>query len=200
MPSPSIRAINGRLGLHEPNALTTERSPFVPTIDTEPLRATYGVFIPDVVPAAAPTDLFQIRGSATKTIRVKALWVEGIATAASDITLRLIRRSAANTGGTSTAPVGVARDTTNDTATAFLLLYSVNPTALGAAVGVAGGGRVNLAVANSNVIDRVALVDNYLDTQAHVLRGPTQWLSLNLNGDPWPAGGVLNLHIIWSEE
>jgi hypothetical protein len=188
------------LGIHEPNALTTERPPFIPVIDTEPMRATYSVFIPGVVPAANPTDLFQIRGSATKIIRVKALWVEGIATAASDITLRLIRRSAANTGGTSTAPVGVARDTTNDPATAALALYSANPTALGGAVGVAGGGRLNLAVANSNLIDRVALADNYLDTQAHVLRGGAEWLSLNLNGDAWPAGGVLNLRIIWSEE
>lgn len=201
MPSPAIRAINGRLGLHDPNVFSTERAPFIEQTDNEPMRATYGLFLPGIVPAATPTDVLQIGGSATKTIRLKSIIVAGTATAASNIIVRLIRRSAANTGGTSTTPAPVSRDTTNDAATAVVRLYSANPTGLGAAVGsIADGGRLNLAPPANGSIDRLLVQYSWQMDQAFILRDATQFLSLNLNGDAWPAGGVLDISLAWTEE
>lgn len=200
MPSPAIRSVNGRLGLHEPNSLTTERAPFIEHTDNEPMRATYGVFITNFVPAATPTDVLQIYGSATKVIRVKSILIAGTATAASNIIANLIRRSTANSGGTSTVPVGVPRDTTNDTATAALRLYTVNPTALGTAVGTIDGGRLNLAPPANGSIDRLLFQYAWQMDQAFVLRGATQGLCLNLGGATWPAGGAMDISIAWTEE
>jgi hypothetical protein len=200
MPSPPVRAINGRLGLTDPNAFSAERSPFIEQTDNEPMRATYGLFLPGVTPAANPSDVLAIAGSATKIIRVKSILLAGTATAATNVIARLIRRSAANTGGTASAPVGVTRDTANDAATAALQLYSANPTGLGAAVGEVDGGRLNLAPAANGSIDRLLFQYSWQMDQAFVLRGASQFLCLNFNGGAWPAGGLLDISIMWTEE
>lgn len=200
MPSPLVRAINGRMGLHAPNDFPNESAPFIQHTDNEPMRATYGLFLPGVAPAANPTDVLVIAGSATKIIRVKSILLAGTATAAANVIARLIRRSAANTGGTASAPVGVTRDTSNDAGTAALQLYSANPTALGAAVGNVDGGRLNLAPAANGDIDRLLFQYSWQRDQAFVLRGASQFLCLNFNGDAWPAGGVLDISIMWTEE
>ena len=200
MPSPAIRAINGRMGLHEPNALPNERAPFIEQTDNEPMRATFGAFITGFAPAATPTDILVFRGSATKIIRVKSILIMGTAAAASNIIVNLIRRSALNTGGT-TAPVPlVSRDSTNDAATCDATRYSANPTGLGTAVGVVDGGRLNLAPAANGSIDRLLFQYAWQMDQAFVLRGVSEFLAVNLGGAAWPAGGALDISIALTEE
>src|SRR5580658_7995356 len=80
-------------------------------------------------PAAATTDIFTIAGSASKIIRVTKIVIGGAnSSAAAQFNPVIVRRSAVDTGGTSTAPTAMARDTLNTGATAVLALYTANPT------------------------------------------------------------------------
>lgn len=200
MPSPAIRAINGRMGLHEPNALPSERAPFIEQTDNEPMRATYGAFITGFVPAATPTDVLAFGGSASKVIRIKSILIAGTATAASNIIVNLIRRSAANTGGSPVAVPAVSRDTSNDAALAAVSRFTANPSGLGAAVGAIDGGRLNLAPAANGSIDRLLFQYAWQMDQAFVLRGVNEFLAINLGGAAWPAGGALDISMAWTEE
>lgn len=200
MPSPSLRSINGRMGLHDPNAFPTERSPFIEQTDNEPMRATFGAFITGFTPAATPTDVLLFQGSASKVIRVKSVLLMGTATAASNIIVNLIRRSAANTGGTAVAVPAVTRDSTNDVATCTVNRYTANPSALGTAVGTIDGGRLNLAPAANGSIDRLFFQYAWQMEQAFVLRGTSEFLAINLGGAAWPSGGALDISLAWTEE
>ena len=171
----------------------------IPVADNEPLRATYAMFITGYVPPANPTDFLTITPSGSKLARIKSLVFAGAATAASNIIVNVMRRSTANTGGTSAAKVGVPRDTLNDASTMNIQLYSANPTSLGTAVGTIDGGRLNLAPAANGGIDRLIYQYSWLNDQALIVR-PNDFLALNLAGAAWPAGGVLDFGVMWSEE
>jgi hypothetical protein len=172
----------------------------VPITDSEPQRATYGLFVAGLAPAATPTDVIVLQGSATKVIRLKSIMIAGTATAAANVIAYLIRRSTANTGGTSTTPAGVLRDTGSDAVTATVRQYSANPSGLGTAVGTIDGGRLNLAPAANGSIDRLLFQYTWQMDQAMVLRGASEFLALNFNGAAWPAGGVLDISLMWTEE
>lgn len=70
-------------------------------------KATYAAAIVGLASVAAATDLFTITGSASKTVRITRVSISGLATSASAIAVPLIKRSAANTGGTATSPASV---------------------------------------------------------------------------------------------
>ena len=171
----------------------------VPVCDNEPLRATYGMFITGYTPAANPTDFLTITPSGSKIARIKSLVFAGAATTASNIIVNVIRRSTANTGGTSAAKIGVPRDTQNDASAMNIQLYSANPASLGTIVGTIDGGRLNLAPAANGGIDRLIYQYSWLNDQALIVR-PGDFLSLNLAGAAWPAAGILDFGIMWSEE
>ena len=203
MPSPRILNRLGQavLGLRDNagfNSALEDTS--VAITDNEPQRATYGLFLSGIAPAATPTDLLVVQGSATKIIRIKSIMIAGTATSAANIIANLIRRSAANTGGTVVAATAVARDTGNDAATATVNRYTANASALGTAVGTIDGGRLNLAPAANGSIDRLMFQYTWQMDQAMVLRGVSQYLALNLGGAAWPAGGVLDISMMWTEE
>lgn len=148
-------------------------------------------------PAAAPTDVLVLQGSASKLIRVRKIMVSGLATTAGQLVCNLIRRSAANTGGTSTTPAGVSLHPGNGTATGVVWLYTANPSALGSAVGTLLSFRVNMGVATA-IGPQVQF--DFRGTQGIVLRGTSDYLAFNFGGGTVPAGGVLDFNIIWSEE
>lgn len=79
-------------------------------------------------------NLYCITGSATKTVKIKGIRVSAVATAAIVGDVSIVLRSAANTGGTSTAPTVVKMDQTNAAPTATVAAYTVAPTP-GAAIG-----------------------------------------------------------------
>lgn len=200
MPSPRLRSRNGQLSLAVDPLGSGPHEDGIYVTDNEPQRATFGYFATGIVPAANPTDLLVLRGSATKVVRLKSLLIMGTATAASNIICNLIRRSAANTGGTASNPAGIPRDTNNDAVSAQLSLYSANPAALGTAVGNVDGGRLNLAPAANGSIDRLMFQYAWQMDQALVLRGVSEFLALNLGGVAWPAGGALDISMMWTEE
>jgi hypothetical protein len=149
-------------------------------------------------PVATASDIFYISGSATKTIRIASIQIQATQTTASYRDILLIKRSTANSGGTSTAPTKISHDSTDVASTVgSLLAYTANPT-VGTPVGTIisrklfisttslGGGELNLDFTGSL-------------TKAVVLRGTAEGLAINLNAVT-SAGNLFAITIHWTEE
>ena len=159
---------------------------------------TYGATMNGLALAALATDVFTISGSATKTIRINKISFAAIQTTAGQVAILLIRRSTANTAGTSTSPVNVTYDTANVASTAVSLAYTANPT-LGTAVGAVYSSRVFVpGAATATDAQGLFLVGGDVGQQYFTLRGVAQQLCINLNGVTL-AGGSANISIEWTE-
>jgi hypothetical protein len=166
-------------------------------------RATYSASAGPITFAATATDIFTIAGSATKTIRVTKLVVEMTETTAATETILLIKRSAANTGGTVAHPTGVPNDSNNAAATAVITTYTANPTTLGAAVGTMVTRLARIPPATAFTVPPsetgIILVDAVRPSQAIVLRGVAQVLAINFGGGT-AAGNSTGYYVEWTEE
>ena len=164
---------------------------------------TYSSTIAVLAPAATATDIFTLTGSATRNIKVRRIVVDGIKTATSHEVVQIIKRSTANTGGTSTTPAAVPHDSTNAAATAVARAYTANPT-LGTAVGTILAKRVVFKAqtpANAQSVGAGTVFDERFGdaNQAIILRGVNDVLAVNLNGVTL-TGGSVNVTVEWSEE
>ena len=167
-------------------------------VNTEGQKATYSYAAEGITPVATPTDLLTLTGSATKTGRLTRLSVNGLATAAGSIPLILIKRSTADSGGTSTTPAGVPHDSNDAAASLTLNQYSANPAALGTAVGNLRAKKLALPLAGTPGNEVVWEFNR--QSRFPVLRGTAQQLALNLAGATLPAGTALDFDIEWTEE
>lgn len=161
---------------------------------------TYGAAIAGFAYAANGTDIFTISGSATKTIRIKHISIDGTQTSTNARTVILNKRSTANVGGTSTVLTSVPYDSTNLPATATVRYYTANPTTLGTLVGAFHNEKLIIGAANS--ADSDALVFSTIDSSASqdiTLRGPSEFLCVNMNGVT-STGNLMNIDIMWTEE
>ena len=172
---------------------------------TRPVRVTNGTVntyaaAATFTYAANGTDIFTITGSATKTIRIKHISIDGTQTAGGIRTVFLIKRSSPNTGGTSTVVPNVPMDSTNPAGTATVQFYVVNPTALGTAVGTIHNEKLVIPAANSTVDD--SLIFSTIDSavmQDITLRGINELLAVNMNGVT-STGNSMGIDIVWTEE
>ena len=163
---------------------------------TEGTYSTYGVSGQGKTPAATTTDIVTLTGSATKIVKIKRVTVSGQAATAGSMDVSLVKRTASNTGGTSTTVTAGQFDSTDSASTAVAKLYTANPSALGAGValttqtlnfGVAGAaGTVVFDFANRN-------------DKAIYLRGIAELLAINLNGGTVPATSLLGYTIEFEE-
>jgi hypothetical protein len=167
-------------------------------VNTEGQKATYSGTMIAQAAAANATDIFTITGSATKTVRVLRVGVSGIATAVGTQVVNLIKRSTANTAGTSAGVTAVSHDSTNAAASATVLQYSANPT-LGTAVGTVRSAALPFGAAAA--VGGGEKEWNFSDNndQAIVLRGTSQVLALNLNA-AIIAGATVTAWVEWTEE
>jgi hypothetical protein len=163
-------------------------------------KATYAASITGLASAASATDIFTITGSATKTIRITRLEVSGQATTAAAAQVVVLKRSTANTAGTSTNPAAVPYDSASAAATATLNAYTANPTT-GTLVGNVRAEYVFLAAPATATVgsDKLFLDFGARPAQAIVLRGITQVLAINLNGAT-VTGGAFDINIEFTEE
>ncbi len=190
----SLASIDGKLssttGQPALNAtgLIVRPLPFEPT--------TYSTSSGSFVVAATPTDVFTLIGSASKTIRINKIKVTGSTTSGSPvkITIQLIKRSTADTGGTSAILTSVPHDSTNAAATAVARSYTANPT-LGTAVGTARAQATSFQAAGlTEVIEW-----NFEQGGQHlVLRGVTESIAINFNGTT-VTGSIIAISIEWQE-
>lgn len=162
-------------------------------------RATYVATSAFFTPAATPTDVAAIFGSASKTVRVLRVSIASTQTAAGINNWFLIKRSTATTGGTPTTLTSVPLDSANAAATAVVVNYTANPTP-GSAVGTVKAVGVLSPAPASVVSDPYIIHDELYNGQGIVLRGTGEGLALNFNGAAVPAGLSMSVNIFYSEE
>lgn len=171
---------------------------FQPTPSNPTRNSTYKASA-IVTTAASATDIFTIKGSASRVVTVTSIECSGLATTAGAAPLSLIKRSTANSGGTSSAPTAVPVQSSLPAATAVVAAYTANPT-VGTAVGTVGSKIIGLPLAATGVGSGVSwdFVSSGF-SQPIVLRGAAQSLSVNGGGATLAAGATLGCTITWTE-
>jgi len=152
---------------------------------------------------ATPTDMLVLSNPGTKTILVTQAQLQIAATASTTMTLFFIRRSALNTGGTSTTSAIASIDSTNAAATAVATLYTAAPTTNGTAATVyvltstasAGGAGTVFGLQSASHGQTTMAVDF---RQPITLR-QNESLALNLAGAALPAGFAASYLLEWVE-
>lgn len=172
-------------------------------VDLEGRKATYSAVANSTTTAtftAASGDIAVLPGSATKTIRVTRVEVTLSTTGTAAIeTVSLIKRSAADTGGTSSAMTIVPHDANFSGASAAPLIYTATPTP-GAAVGFI---RVTQFNDQSASLPGAAtwiwtFGDGRGGAGSIVLRGTAQELCINLAGVVATQTAAVSFE--WTEE
>ena len=150
-----------------------------------------------VTVAASATDVFDLFGNGTTTVRVTGIRVSGIATSANQADMLLVKRSTATSGGTRAAATAVPLDAGDSAASSAPGGYSVNPTSLGTLVGAIGRTYVPLSTASGG---GEASHDWVFGERGKdlVLSGTGQGIALNLNGVTI-TGCVLSIEVDWYE-
>lgn len=170
-------------------------------VNPEGQKTTYSYAF-QVTPAASATDIAGIVGSATKLVKITKMRISGVANTAVVIDVLLIKRSAADTGGTSTNPGAVNHDSNDAAATATAYNYSANPSvgATGAKYGTFEEDKLTIGKSDGTTKPDVLVWDfAQRSEKALTLRGTADAVYLNLNGVQ-SAGEVLNVDITTTEE
>jgi hypothetical protein len=165
-------------------------------------RTTFSAGVVGLVAASAATDIFTISGSSVQGRKIKVLRIEvsGIATASAAIAFNVVKRSTANTGGTSTNPTAVAHEAvTGLSASCTVTAYTANPTT-GTSVGVLQAKRGTLLTAAAGTPASPTPFDfTTANSKFPTLNGANEILALNFNGQT-AAGNALDIFVTWSEE
>jgi hypothetical protein len=161
------------------------------------LKHTYSASVTALVGVAG--DIVTIFGSATTTVRVTRVEFSGVATAAANMDVTLVVRSAVDTVGTPAAMTAVPHDSRSPAATATgLNSYTAAPTP-GAAVGTIRSAKANIGVAATGAEGLPQVWDfGNGPKKAIVLRGVAQGLCLNVGATQ--AGALYDVDIEWTEE
>lgn len=172
------------------------------TVDAE--KATYraSTIVPLVAAVTVDVPIFNIIGSATKTVTVKKITVSGMTlTAVGYYAINVEKLSTASTGGTSTTLVATALDSSNDAVTAVVKAYTVAPTK-GTLVGTIDSYR---SLWQATVAAAAGTTDHYTfnfgdinQSKGVVLRGITQELALTFPV-VLASAGTLAISIEWTE-
>lgn len=180
-------------------------SPFNPvwSIPLDSIKRTYSVAVSNLSPSAVPaTDVMQICGSSSATIRLTRVLFSGRATAVTPVDVVLNKRSTADTGGTvATNPTtAVPYDANIAAATAAITAWNSNPTT-GTLVGPVAIRQYYLGNLTTGTSGPTADFDfGDRPGSAIVLRGAAQCVAVSLSPAASPAGSVLDLSAEWTEE
>lgn len=169
-------------------------------ISIEGTRATFSYAISGYVPVTGATDILTLAAAASSplTARLTRVAVSGISTSAASIDIQIVRRSAANSGGTSAPVTPATHDTNNTAAVSVLTQYSVNAASLGTAVAVLRSRKLNLAL--TGAAGAVEWDFGVSNDQSLVSRSSNQVLALNLNANTIPSGTSMNIEIEFTED
>lgn len=150
--------------------------------------------------ASAATDVWCLRGAANKVIKLQGVRISGTASSNAVVPALLVKRSTANSGGTSSAVTAVAHDPVDAAAAGSVVAYSANPTA-GALVGAIRGEQVLFAGSSAPnlVIEPVVYQFSVYDGKVPTLRSASDSICVNLNAQT-VAGGAISVDAQWTEE
>lgn len=171
-------------------------------------KFTYSAGFVGLVPAASATDVVCLAGSASKTIRITKITIGGTAGTLVTVPIALVKKTAADTGGTAASTTAnpantiTLLDSTFPAATAVPVSYTANPT-IGSAGTIMAAASVTLNVTGTSAAPNVPLVFDFTNASdlnpGVVLRGAAQQACLHFNAIS-VSSGVLNGYLQWTEE
>ena len=144
-----------------------------------------------ITPVATPTDFIVIQGANGILGLIKRITVSALgATAAGVMTTNLIRRNSAGTVAALTSVTAAKHDPNSDSANVTVgYLAAANYTALGNQVGQLGSKPLTIPV-NGASQNSVEWEYRWSEDEGLFLRGSSDFICFNLNGDAVPAGGA----------
>ena len=171
-------------------------------------KATYSHARSTFTIAATPTDIAILNGGAGKTVRILRIELDALCTAAtaSALEVQLIKRSTANTGGTSTgSPTPVAHDSGDPAGVSALTCYTANPSAVGTSLGIIRDGKIIPVLSPFTATDfpqHDKLIWDFgtRPDKALVLNSALEGYAINLVGATIPAGLSMAVNFEVSEE
>lgn len=153
--------------------------------------------------AASATDIFEMLGSASKTVKIQKVFVAYDSTTSGNTNRFFLKKiSAAGSGGTSAATTMVPLDSSNAAATATAKHYTANPTI----ATVVGNLNIVTTCGNSSAnaaagFPQITLFDADKFGQPIVLRGTTQGIVVNNNGVTIPnTSPQVSITVVFTEE
>lgn len=151
----------------------------------------------NVAVAAAATDIAVISGNAITICYITRIVISATQTTAGLSDTLLVKRSTADTGGTSISQVIVPHDSNDAAPSSIVLAYTANPAALGTSVGSIRRGFLPVAGVTS-VVNPIVVFEFGDKGKEITLRGVAQQLAINLNGATL-TGGSFDINIEWFE-
>jgi hypothetical protein len=150
---------------------------------------------------ATPSDVIEVKGSATKTVRVKRITISGVATTAKQFPVQIIRRAASIADGTPVTPVITQWDSSTAAPTAVVRHF----TTLGTPAAASPANSVMLArditlTAPATAAAPLSLEFDKPNTKPIILRGAADCIVVNLGATALTAGEKLTYEILWSED
>jgi hypothetical protein len=170
-------------------------------VNLENQRPTYSIGVQNFAIASGATDVFILNGSATKTIRITHIEFSMTTTTAVVIPVSLVKRSTANTGGTTGSAVVGVHDSNDAASTATNLFYATNAATLGTIVGTLYRARKYFSEVATPTSEAQTCDWSFGQNgdKPIVLRGTAQGLAINLNGTAF-AGGTMTITCTWTED
>jgi hypothetical protein len=161
---------------------------------------SYGAAVTDLSLVASATDIFCINGSASKTIYISHVNLTGSATSATKVNVKILKRSTADSGGTSTTLTNVPSDSQIPAGTAVVKAYTANPT-VGTLVGEYYSEHAIFPAEASpnNTATPIHLTFGCNGAKLMTLRGTNESLCININGET-VTGGVAHVGVRWIEQ
>ena len=182
-----------------PVVLASDQDSLVPTYSTSSFNNT---------PALLPTDICTLTGASGKVINIKRIYFTASQTNTSLENILVMKRSSANSGGTSVSSGGIPHDSMNSfgvvtpAASATFRVYGTNPT-LGNSLGIIlAAKRLIIAtapLATASEMSQDPLYEHSRADQDLTLRSASELVSINLAGITL-AGGLFNCSFEWTEE
>jgi hypothetical protein len=167
-------------------------------VETESAKPTYTASAFVAPAAVASSEVVNIRGVANKIIRLKFLSVTAQATATGSVLALLLRRTTANTGGTSATATIAPHSTTSAASSVLVTTYSANPT-LGTVGPTLAIWHQQLTAPAGPQVPPVTFRWTDKNDEAPTLRSASEYLSLNFNTAPG-AGASICAMFTWTEE
>jgi len=163
-------------------------------------KMTYSACATSLAAVNLATDLFTISGSATKLVKVVRISITGISTGGNMAPITLLKRSTANTGGTSATITSVPHLSTDPAATAVVTSYTANPTT-GTLVGTLRSMRVSLPASGLSGANtpQDLLAGTLPGCRAWNLIGAGELLAVNQGGATF-TGASWSIEAEWTEE
>jgi len=177
-------------------------------VNVEGQKASYFASLGNNTPAATPTDVAVLAGSATKTVKITRITVTVQATTGAIGEYRLVLRSggtqsAVNTAfanGTHSGPFDSLDAASTVIANGLSGVYTANPASVGTVVGIPVDWTINIPTPATGAAAVMEYKCGPRPAKCITLRGATQFLAVNGNGHALAAGEKFGVSYEWTEE